>query len=73
MTELLKLSGEISYEGGEYVLVRCHAIGSTLNPNGMLNDFLEEPILLALPKDRVERIFDWVKEQIPEEDEEGGE
>lgn len=73
VTELLKLSGEISYEGGEYVLAHCYAIGSTLNPNGMLNEFLEEPILLALPKDRVERIFDWVKEQIPEEDEEGGE
>ncbi|MBO4669424.1 MAG: hypothetical protein J5648_05555 [Lachnospiraceae bacterium] len=70
---MLNLSGKVAYESSEYVLAHFYLSCYTENPNGMLYELGTESILLALPKVPVEQIFDWVKEQIPIDYEEGGE
>ncbi|MBO4697259.1 MAG: hypothetical protein J5643_08280 [Lachnospiraceae bacterium] len=69
VTELLHLSGEITCEGGDYVLARCYVFCYAANPNDMQYVLDEESFLLALPKDRVEHVFEWVENQISEEEE----
>ena len=63
--DLLSFSGEVTFEGGEYVLAECYVICYFIRDVDWY-DHERRTILLALPKDRVERIFDRVKEAIPE-------
>lgn len=67
--EMLNLSGEITYAGGEYVLAVLWVYGYAEDPNGALYELDAESILLALPKDRVASIFDRFGNEIPEEEE----
>ena len=67
--EMLNLSGEITYAGGEYVLAVLWVYGYTEDPNGALYELDAESILLALPKDRVASIFDRFGNEIPKEEE----
>ena len=67
--EMLNLSGEITYAGGEYVLAVLWVYGYAEDPNGALYELDAESILLALPKDRVASIFDRFGNEIPKEEE----
>lgn len=67
--EMLNLSGEITYAGGEYVLAVIWVYGYAEDPNGALYELDAESILLALPKDRVASIFDRFGNEIPKEEE----
>lgn len=67
--EMLNLSGEITYAGGEYVLAVLWVYGYAEDPNGALYELDAESILLALPKDRVASIFDRLGNEIPKEEE----
>jgi len=62
---LLSFSGEVTFEGGEYVLAECYVICYFMRDVDWYDQEIKT-ILLALPKDKVERIFDRVKEGIPE-------
>lgn len=63
--DLLSFSGEVTFEGGEYVLAECYVMCYFMRDVDWYDQEMRT-ILLALPKDRVERIFDRVKEAIPE-------
>ncbi|MBO7650625.1 MAG: hypothetical protein J6S79_07775 [Lachnospiraceae bacterium] len=65
--ELLCLSGEVSYEGGEYVLAQCSVMCYSQRTESAMYEQEYKSILLALPKERVDRIFEQMKEVIPEE------
>ena len=65
--ELLCLSGEVSYEGGEYVLAQCSVMCYSQRAESAMYEQEYKSILLALPKERVDRIFEQMKEVIPEE------
>ena len=66
---LLGLSGEVSYEGGEYVLAMCFVSCFSERMNDPIYEQNDANVLLVLPKDRVERIFSQLMEAIPEETE----
>lgn len=65
--ELLCLSGELSYEGGEYVLAQCSVMCYSQRAESAMYEQEYKSILLALPKERVDRVFEQMKEVIPEE------
>lgn len=64
--DLLSFSGEVTFEGGEYVLAECYVMCYFMRDVDWYDQEMRT-ILLALPKERVDRIFEQMKEVIPEE------
>ena len=69
LAQTLNLFGKPAFEGVEYGLAYFSVSCYDENQYEVYYDSM----FIAVPKDRIEQIFDWVKEQIPKEGEEGGE